>query len=645
MTTSAARPAILLLKLRSNVELAGDVTLAAREASALLGAPVEPVEDPAALAAGHPALGAFGGHAAVDAGLREGSPAAFRAEAPVDRLPPLVRRASFLQQVYCLPPAGIGADALVRRLGEAAGPVASARRAPDGTGDARPAVAAVPHAALLELSDHPARLADSAAATREALEEMAAELSGRAGDAAAGRLTRDALARKRTTAHLAHGLHYYKAKFFPRLARCLLNLGAAEADGGGTAGTGGRARVLDPFVGSGTTLVEAAALGLPSLGVDRDPLSALISRAKLDLLTVGPGPLEEALATVRARREGAGTGEGSGGDVGGPDLAFPDWLVKNRKMTPEREVELKAEIREVRRLAAGIGGPARRIVRVLASDAIDRRMKMRVLGTGVGRFSLRFTKTPMPERFVDALERTVRRAAAAAWARERLGIDFASGAAVVGDARALPAAGGGADLVVTSPPYLPAASGRESYARARALSLIGLGMEDAAGVDQLIGTSVGSMRDVEVAPAELEALDEEERALVAWLADDDLRSIKAEPTARYFLDMRRCFAETARALRDGGVAVFVSGKQSTFYEFESREVLREVPAARLLAAEAGRGGLEVGELLDVKLKKGNRNARPRSLDDYYETAIFLRAGAEERGAAELASAAAFATNG
>ncbi len=666
MTARGGHAAVFLLKLRSNVELKGDVTLAAREAAALLGTPVEPVDDLAAAADGRPALGRFGGHAAPDAGLREEGAPGFRAEAPPDRLVPLVRRASFLQQVYCLPPPGVDPDALVARLEEAAGPVASARRAAGGAGDARPAVLAVPHAALLELSLHAVRCADTPGGTREGLEEMAAELSGRAGDGAAGRLTRGALERKRTTAHLGHGLHYYKAKFFPRLARCLLNLGAAELAGGGAgldggeagrdgdgpgragggaAGTGGRTRVLDPFVGSGTTLVEASALGLPSLGVDRDPLSALISRAKLDLLTVGPEPLAEALATVRARREGApASGSGGAGDAAAPgpaaqdgtdpearelDLAFPDWLTKNRKMTGEREAELKTEMREVRRLAAGLGGPARRIVRVLASDAIDRRMKMRVLGTGVGRFSLRFTKTPMPERFVDALERTVRRAAAAAWARERLGIDFASGAAVVGDARALPAAGGRADLVVTSPPYLPAASGRESYARARALSLIGLGMEDAAGVDRLIGTSVGSMRDVEVAPAELEALDEEERALVAWLADDDLRSIKAEPTARYFLDMRRCFAETARALRDGGVAVFVSGKQSTFYEFESREVLREVPAARLLAGEAGRGGLAVGELLDVKLKKGNRNARPRSLDDYYETAIFLRGAAPQ----------------
>ena len=608
------RRATCFLKLRSNVELEGDVTLAGREAGALLDAEVERVEDLSALLAARPVLRRFRGHAAPDAGLREGGPPGFLAEAPAGRLLRLVRRASFLQQVYCLPPAGTDADALLGRLERTAGPVGSIRRADDGSS----ALLAVPHNALLELSDHVVRRTDDPSETRRELDELAAELSGRAGDGARGRLTRDALARKRTTAHLAHGLHYYKAKFFPRLARCLLNLAAEERTDHGTP------LVLDPFVGSGTTLVEAAALGLPSVGVDRDPLSALISRAKRDLLTLGPGPLAAALEEVRARQELAG-GSAAESAAAGPELAFPEWLRKNRKMTAEREAELRAEIREVRRLAGDPAGPARRIVRVLVSDAIDRRMKMRVLGTGVGRFSLRFTKTPMPERFVGALGRTVRRAAAAGWARDRLGIDFAPAGAMVGDARSLPVGRGTADLVVTSPPYLPAASGRESYAKARALSLIGLGMEDRRGVDRLIGTSVGSMRGVRVAPAELERLDEEERELVAWLADDELRSIKAEPTARYFLEMRRCFGEVGRALRPGGVAVCVSGKQSTFYEFESREVLYEVPSARLLAGEARRAGLEMGELLDVKLKKAQANARPRSLDDYYETAIFLRA--------------------
>jgi tRNA G10 N-methylase Trm11 len=75
---------------------------------------------------------------------------------------------------------------------------------------------------------------------------------------------------KLTTGHLFHGLHVYKAKFFPRMVRTLLNLYAPSPS----------ARVLDPFAGSGTALTEASVMGLPSAGVDIDPLSVLIAQAK-----------------------------------------------------------------------------------------------------------------------------------------------------------------------------------------------------------------------------------------------------------------------------------------------------------------------------------------------------------------------------
>jgi len=43
----------------------------------------------------------------------------------------------------------------------------------------------------------------------------------------------------------------------------------------------GRRTVLDPFVGSGTTVIEAEAAGLPSIGIEAHPFVARIARAKL----------------------------------------------------------------------------------------------------------------------------------------------------------------------------------------------------------------------------------------------------------------------------------------------------------------------------------------------------------------------------
>src|SRR5262245_20649708 len=45
---------------------------------------------------------------------------------------------------------------------------------------------------------------------------------------------------------------------------------------------GPRTRVLDPFCGSGTTLLEAHLCGRESIGVDLNPLAVAISRAKIE---------------------------------------------------------------------------------------------------------------------------------------------------------------------------------------------------------------------------------------------------------------------------------------------------------------------------------------------------------------------------
>ena len=65
-------------------------------------------------------------------------------------------------------------------------------------------------------------------------------------------------------------IHPYPAKFIGDIPAAFLN----ELDvPPGTA-------VLDPFCGSGTTLVEAQKRGLPAIGVDLNPIACLISRVK-----------------------------------------------------------------------------------------------------------------------------------------------------------------------------------------------------------------------------------------------------------------------------------------------------------------------------------------------------------------------------
>ena len=70
----------------------------------------------------------------------------------------------------------------------------------------------------------------------------------------------------RAAAHnyLTHGLHSYKGKFFPQIVRALINY-ADLAPG---------SSVMDPFVGSGTTTLEAQLMAHHGHGIDKNPLAA-----------------------------------------------------------------------------------------------------------------------------------------------------------------------------------------------------------------------------------------------------------------------------------------------------------------------------------------------------------------------------------
>lgn len=67
-----------------------------------------------------------------------------------------------------------------------------------------------------------------------------------------------------------HGLHSYPAKFVPQIPRWAMNY-AKVKDGD---------LILDPFCGSGTTLVEASLKGISSYGIDVDSLARLLSKVK-----------------------------------------------------------------------------------------------------------------------------------------------------------------------------------------------------------------------------------------------------------------------------------------------------------------------------------------------------------------------------
>ena len=75
----------------------------------------------------------------------------------------------------------------------------------------------------------------------------------------------------------------------------------------GTFGVDSTQRVLDPFCGTGTTLVECKKLGIPSVGIERNPMAGFASRAKVDwsvdpeaLVSHARGVARQALESLRS---------------------------------------------------------------------------------------------------------------------------------------------------------------------------------------------------------------------------------------------------------------------------------------------------------------------------------------------------------
>ncbi len=78
------------------------------------------------------------------------------------------------------------------------------------------------------------------------------------------------LPQKHRTRHV-HGLHPYLGKYIPQLVEIFLRKYFSQTQ-----------RVYDPFCGSGTTLVQANELGIPSIGSDISAFNVLLSQVKTE---------------------------------------------------------------------------------------------------------------------------------------------------------------------------------------------------------------------------------------------------------------------------------------------------------------------------------------------------------------------------
>ena len=79
-----------------------------------------------------------------------------------------------------------------------------------------------------------------------------------------------------TNQYLTHWFYPYKGKFHGQMIKAIINfIGASDDD-----------IILDPFMGSGTTLIEASIVGTKSVGIEINPALCIVSQIKLDSLRI-----------------------------------------------------------------------------------------------------------------------------------------------------------------------------------------------------------------------------------------------------------------------------------------------------------------------------------------------------------------------
>ncbi|MFY9822779.1 MAG: DNA methyltransferase [Thermoanaerobaculia bacterium] len=298
------------------------------------------------------------------------------------------------------------------------------------------------------------------------------------------------------------------------------------------------ATVLDPMVGSGTTLVAARRQGRLGVGFDRDPLAVLVSRATTQRLST---ERVEALSSKILERAKNSIPQIHLSRVRGR-LPEEDQQFLRYWFPPRSQKQLFA-------LAAAIEeepeGPERDLSWVVFSSLI-------IAKSAGASFALDISRSRphknSEKRIVLPFDGWARRFKIAIARHPFLNTTVAGEATVhTGDARSLPLEEDSVDLVLTSPPYLNAID----YLRAHKFSLVWMG-HDLQSLRELRGTMMGTERglwSLDGLPQTLEEQLEVTVSVSRW------RAILRQ----YLSDLRKVLAEAKRVLRPEGLLVLVVG--------------------------------------------------------------------------------------
>jgi len=358
---------------------------------------------------------------------------------------------------------------------------------------------------------------------------------------------------RQSTRYSAHGLHEYKGKFNPQIARAILNILDIPIG----------ARVIDPFCGSGTSLLECAHLGMRAVGTDINPLAVFIANAKLDAVREPADELRRELEATLKRHKSVKLPKAAPGNV------RRDYLLS----------WFDADVFEViERLRLAIEGGSKVCASPLLALASNLLRDYSLQDPNDLR--IRRRKTPVPEKpFVEAFEEAVLQFLTKLEdAQSVFRLPPASSKALLVDSRGLAVKklGIGSELfdcALTSPPYATALP----YIDTQRLSLVWLSLIPPAEILPLEARLVGSREvrgqskrellasltanSADLPPAQVSYC----RLLQASLSDEDGFRRQAMPLLlyRYFAGMAEVFRSLRPVMKEGAPFALIVGSNHT----------------------------------------------------------------------------------
>ena len=336
--------------------------------------------------------------------------------------------------------------------------------------------------------------------------------------------------READTKEYTHCFHTYPAMMIPQIARKLLKEYGTE-DGW----------LLDPYCGTGTSLVEASLFGMHSVGCDINPLVRLIATAKstsicLSTLDETLNRLNEDLFQIEFR------------DSKVPDAPIPDIL--NLEYWFSEEV-----INALAYLQNWISKVEDEAVRNFIFVAFSETVR-EVSYTRNGEFKLYRMPAKKLENFNPDVFGTLRkklsrnRHGLAAFLEKRKSVEASvSDANTVRGEHPLPRPLGGYDLVITSPPYGDSHT-TVAYGQFSRLAAEWIGLPNARKIDKL---AMGGQRSKEMlADAPVSPAIEEIRAV------DEKRACEV---SAFYIDLERSINSVVQVLSSNATICYVVGNR------------------------------------------------------------------------------------